>query len=126
MCQDVTRLHQQLRLEGPGDRLNGYKDGDRLWNAMLEWLEQFEALVRRLASDGVDIVDIVKVQVGVSEKRGPQSRRQVIGCLLGPRRETPRLRRRRRLKHGSEPLNRAKADSGRTDTGTGPIGGKLL
>eukprot|EP00439_Symbiodinium_sp_Y106_P056443 s1321_g7.t3 len=65
--EDVARLHRQLRLEGPGDRLNGYKDADRLWRAMLEWLEQFEALVTRLASDGVDVVDIVKVQVEMAE-----------------------------------------------------------
>ena len=101
--------------------MNGYKDADRLWRAMLEWLEQFEALVTRLASDGVDVVDIVKVQVGVSENPAPNVDPKSLD------KETPRLRW-RRLKHGSEPPNRAKASSVRTDMGTGAaaIGGKLL
>jgi hypothetical protein len=57
---ESRRLLDRLILEGPGERMEGYVDAARLWDAMLEWLLQFveasEAIVRKHGYDPLEVV----------------------------------------------------------------------
>eukprot|EP00931_Biecheleriopsis_adriatica_P067057 TRINITY_DN41262_c0_g1_i1.p1 TRINITY_DN41262_c0_g1~~TRINITY_DN41262_c0_g1_i1.p1 ORF type:complete len:351 (-),score=78.15 TRINITY_DN41262_c0_g1_i1:193-1245(-) len=69
-AHEVPRLLARWREEGPAVRLEGYKDQERLWLAMLEWLEQFVAVASRVADAGCDIIALMKAAVE-SDKSQP-------------------------------------------------------
>ena len=61
--KDIAGLRARLRQDGPDERIpEDYKDGARLWEAMIEWLDQFEEVVKRLAADGLDVLGLVREQ----------------------------------------------------------------
>jgi len=55
----VRLLVQKLRSEGPGQRLEGYVDVARLWDAMLEWLDQLVDALAYLAPQGRDPIALM-------------------------------------------------------------------
>ncbi len=56
-------LLDQLIAEGPGDRLDGYVDVQRLWTAMLEWLSQLVDASDALAADGADVLQAMHTAI---------------------------------------------------------------
>ncbi|CAE8622817.1 unnamed protein product [Polarella glacialis] len=59
-AEEVGPYLRRLTIEGPGSRLDGYKDQQRLWAAMLEWLAQLADVSSRLAKEGCDVVELVR------------------------------------------------------------------
>jgi len=56
---------ETLRVEGPGIRLHGYGDVDRVWQSMLEWLGQLHAVAVHLVRTGAG--DILRLSSAAAD-----------------------------------------------------------
>ena len=66
---DLSHLLVQLKKDGADDRMDGYADTPRLWSAMLEWLAQFNEVSNWLASNGHDVISLVRMTVAAETER---------------------------------------------------------